>query len=499
MFSKTKTSPLDGKSFKNLEQIYVNLSLIVGDTSETQQHIAYEQVFDMLANEQNIRRLAFIGEAGVGKTTLLSKIAHDWAVGNQLNETELLFFVPLREVRKRNSLSEILRIYASRGLNFNVHRMEDYIKANQKNILLLMDGLDEYDGTLATEDPTDILISVMRGDKLKHTPVLVTTRPWRAEQLTSTPKMKMRFARIAVDGFKKEDITEYVSKFFVHDKASAEGLIQLMTQDSLIAENMAPYPIFCCMLCNIWKEEKRRGKMVKLKTFSELFEEMIYSLEEHWIAKTTFRDFRKRNPDCLKDIGKIAFDGLLNNKLVFSGEAFDECKESMNTGCQIGVLSFEKRFADLGTNTQGKSVDISFPHKLFQEFLSGLYLQTLFFQDRTRFWKLIKESIVPNYKDFRYLLYFTAYHARKEGHGGKALMEYICKEISDIEYIADVAFECHDAEALSPVVEYFRQECTELRFTSRLQLLQRHTWAAYMHIFERCARPRVRLRSNFVF
>ena len=86
MFNKTKTSPIDSKSYKKLDHIFVNLSLLKRTSSEYQEDIAYERVFDFIANDQNIRRLAFVGEAGVGKTTLLAKIAHDWAVGRHLNE-----------------------------------------------------------------------------------------------------------------------------------------------------------------------------------------------------------------------------------------------------------------------------------------------------------------------------------------------------------------------------------------------------------------------------
>ena len=496
MFSKTKTSPLDAKSFKKLEHIYVNLSLIVDESKESEQFIAYERIFDMLANEQNIRRIAFVGEAGVGKTTLLAKIAHDWAVGNHLKDIDILLFVPLREVQKGKSLPELLQIYASRGLKFNVAKVEEYIKRNQRKCLLLLDGLDEYKDDIAVEDPTNVLISVMRGDKLKHTPVLITTRPWRAEQVMSAPKMKLRYSRIAVKGFKKEDVKNYVNKFFDHDENSAKGLIQLMTEDSVVAENMAPYPIFCCMLCNMWKEESRRGTILRLETFSQLFEEMIFSLQEHWLAKTSFRDYRKRCNDSLRGIGKVAFDGLLNNKLVFTTDAFEECKEAMRTGCEIGVLSFEKRFADIGDDSQRDDVDISFPHKLFQEFLAGIYLQSLYLVDTAQFWRLVKEKVVPNFKNFKYLIYFTLFHGKKAGQGGKALMEYICKEVHEQEYVVDVAFECHDVEALSAVVDYFRRECKDLRLTTRLQLLQKHTWAGYMYIFEMCENARVRLIHN---
>ena len=41
-------------------------------------------LFKIFENENEKARIAFLGEAGVGKTTLLAKITHDWAMGNRL-------------------------------------------------------------------------------------------------------------------------------------------------------------------------------------------------------------------------------------------------------------------------------------------------------------------------------------------------------------------------------------------------------------------------------
>ena len=100
LFSKTKTSPLDAKSYRKLDQIYVNLSMLQGMGRDSKPDITYEHVFQILANEETITRIAFLGEAGVGKTTLLSKIAYDWAMDKHLIDVELLFFVPLREIQQ---------------------------------------------------------------------------------------------------------------------------------------------------------------------------------------------------------------------------------------------------------------------------------------------------------------------------------------------------------------------------------------------------------------
>ena len=493
VFSKTRTSPLDSKSLKKLDDIYVNLTLIKDKKTSQERHetISYEQIFQILEDTDTITRVAFLGEAGVGKTTLLSKIAHDWATGKHLAHVELLFFVPLREIDQPLPLCDILQRYAARGMDFNKDRVEEYVRAHQRKVLLLLDGLDEYSEDIRDENLTNVLVGIIRGDKLKSAPVIITTRPWRAEQITTPPTIRMRYSRIEIKGFKKKDVKDYISKYFQNDQNSAKGIVKLMTENNLIASNMAPYPIFCCMLCNMWQEESRRGKIQILETFSQLFEEMISSLTEHWLSKNSFRDYRRRCQESFKQIGEVAFEGLLMKKLVFTQETFEGCLEAMKTGCEIGVLSAENRFEPTGVDTKHTKTHISFPHKLFQEYLAGMYLDALYLADQSHFWKCVNGNIIPNYHEFRYLLYFTVSHGKEPGHAGKAVIDGICEQINDEEFIADLIHEFHGELALPSVAKYFRENCTHLRLSQRLQLLEKHTWSGYMCTLQFCGREMV--------
>ena len=46
-YNKTKTSPLDEKSYRRLDSIYVNLSLVKDIHRDKQRDITYEEVFQM--------------------------------------------------------------------------------------------------------------------------------------------------------------------------------------------------------------------------------------------------------------------------------------------------------------------------------------------------------------------------------------------------------------------------------------------------------------------
>ena len=489
IFRDIKTSPLDSdtKNRKKIEEIYINLSLLIDQTSESYREMSYEKVIEVL--ESNKKRIAFLGEAGVGKTTLLIKIAYDWALGNCLQDIELLLYVPLRELSMVKCLADILEVYSSRRIEINAKKVEQYVKSNQRKAMLLLDGLDEYDLEISNEDQTDALLRFIRGEDIKDTPIIVTSRPWRGDQVINV--QNERYLSVLVKGFSKEDVKLYIKKFFGNDLGSAKGLIQLLTEDSLVAKNMAPYPIFCSMLCNMWKETKSREKIKTLQTFSQLFEEMVSSLTAHWLSKHSFREYRRECDKSLMQIGKVAFDGLLSNKHTFSEKVFEGCKEAKKTACEIGVLSTGRQLGLDECEIVGERAYFSFPHKLFQEYLAGLYLSTLYLEDSAEFHKLIQDKVLTDYQKFRYLLYFTLSHGKETGRGGKALMKAICERVDDQEFVMDVAFESHDKRVIAPAIE-FVNELTRLRLWEDLQLLHHHTWSGYMHVLGLCGQEMVK-------
>ena len=115
-FDEIKTSPLDPLSLRKLEHIYVHLVLLGEGTYEMP--VEYDELFTIFENRNEKTRIALFGEAGVGKTTLLAKIAYDWAIGNRLHDVDLLFYVRLREIGNCGYFAEIPRTFLSDGTEF---------------------------------------------------------------------------------------------------------------------------------------------------------------------------------------------------------------------------------------------------------------------------------------------------------------------------------------------------------------------------------------------
>ena len=521
-FDEIKTSPLDPLSLRKLEQIYVHLVLLGESTYEEPMPIDYDELFDIFGSENEKTRIAFVGEAGVGKTTLLVRVAYDWAIGKRLQNVDLLFFIRLRKILKCTYFAEILKTFVSDGLNLSNTKLDEYMRTHQRKILFLLDGLDEYKGDITLATRSNDLSQIMRGDKFKRAPVIVTSRPWRAEQITSVEIINKKYRRIRVEGFTKHSVQEYIKKFFKDDIDSAESLIYLTTEGSLVAQTIAPYPIFCCMLCHMWKwlRESERDRVRKLETFSELTQDMINALVEQYAAKLndkeeSLKDCQTRCKESFELVGAVAFRGLLIRRLAFDVDNFREIMDAMQTGCEVGVLSLKKKFAPIDTRQKDgihHISEVSFPHKLMQEYLAGYFLVSLHRKRPTEFEKLLRENVLNTYKEFRYLLYFTASHGKRAEQAGRHLMHSLWKAFgtdlkpttddppkiayyrenvikSSVDFLVDVAFECHDEEAIRPVIDLLRQ--VESICLSHDTQASKHTWSAYMYAFAACSIQKV--------
>ena len=463
---KIKTDPLSFDSVQDFESLFTNLRVI--DTTD-QTELSYEDLLSLKTGDdedRQARRLLAEGEAGAGKTTLCAKIAWDWLNGNGFKQCELVLIIPLRDTENNKTVGEIAKAYFSDHNTTSPKQFEKYCYENSDSVLIVFDGLDEFKGDISNQ-LDDIIVNTLRSEHLLLCIILVTTRPWRADHVKGNERLKKSYRFIRVEGFRKENIPVYINKFFASKSDVASGLIAVMEENEIIAENMAPYPIYTAMLCILWREssEDRRQIIRQLQTFSQLFEEMVSFLSEHCFSKSTksFTDGQLQNRfkstrHHLQEIGKIAFEGLLKNELSFPENRFCHCQEAVATGCKVGVVSQEKRVAPKQQRETGIGpkllTTVLFPHKLFQEYLAALYLDSLYDSSRSKFDKLLIKTVLPRAEELQYVLFFTV--SRKKDIGLYIIKQVTTKGQTKINgnLIVDLAFECQYQEAATMVDEY---------------------------------------------
>ncbi|XP_071509458.1 NLR family CARD domain-containing protein 4-like isoform X2 [Diadema antillarum] len=471
MCSTVRTSPLHFESSMSLDDIYTNLAMFSKGMKGEKTDMKYDDFIKHLENICAKKELkngtVLFGEAGVGKTTFLAKLTLGWASGKCLEAIDLLFLIPLREIEENTSFGDIIMDKISDEVEFDGPRVEEYIRKNQRKVLILCDGLDEYSKDMGVKDD---IIAVLTGNKYKCSPVVVTTRPWRAEEIKSNTYLEKRYRFVEIEGFKEEDVNSYIAKFFPDNKEAKDGLIRLMTdKDSLVAQHMAPYPIFCSMLCFIWQNEGSRSVIQGLETVAQLFEELIQHLNDHYAGKEKSQKKQaeklKQGRDSLQQFGKDALHCLLKNKLVFGEEDLTTSPNELKTVCEIGVLTREKRFVRRRENNRRRTeivVEYRIPHKLFLEYLAGVHLAWLYGSNREEF-NRISSEVMEGDAMFDYLLHFTVAQNKEVGRDVIASLcqtyydGYLTTCYEDYDLLFDLAFECHEKDAVEPIIPLLKQ------------------------------------------
>ncbi|XP_071479650.1 NLR family CARD domain-containing protein 4-like [Diadema antillarum] len=462
---KVTVNPLNLMERVNLDEIYTNLSLKEsGDMRETPK--TYE---DLLTNDKSgilSERILIQGEAGVGKTSLCSKIAWDWCHGRILQDLDMVIVIPLRDVTVDKTIGAIVERYLSDSNEATAQQLDKYIAANLSKILLVLDGFDEFNEKIEKSSRSEV-IRILGLEQYKTCRVIVTTRQWRSHELTMVKSLSKAYNCITIAGFSQQNLLNYISRYFLirENDARRKSLISFMEESDVIRSYMVPFPIYCAMLCLMWNEfsEERRKELEKMQTFSESFGEMICFLKEDYASKfcddiqnqKVVEDIQEAGR-AIQAIGEIALLGLLERKFSFSQEQFKNYQDALETCCKVGVLTNEKdiinRKRRRDANIQSVVVStVSFPHKLFQNYIAGVHIEFLFASDHAEYHK-VKDKLLSRYEEFRYLLYFASAFRKEVGFD---IIDGLIKK-DDQNFCLDVAFECHTEEASKVVGERWK-------------------------------------------
>ncbi|XP_071508696.1 uncharacterized protein [Diadema antillarum] len=477
---KVTVDPLSFMERIELDDIFTDLR-IRNENSKSKARLTYD---DLLTNDEKgnlSKRLLIQGEGGVGKTTLCAKIAWDWCQGRILQDLDMVLLIPLRDIKNATSIGGIVRTYLSHSNRATTEKIDGYISTNPSRILIIFDGFDEFDEKLSKTSCSDV-IRILRTEQYNSCKVIVTTRPWRTNEFVMDRSLAETYTFLNVEGFNKENLSTYIRRYFrIREKDNlAESLISFMEENDVIQSNMAPFPIYCAMLCLLWSDfsEERRREMQKLRTFSQIFREIISFLIEHYASKK-YENLQNENivghlketGRAIQEISEIALEGLFDRNLLFPEEQFRECHDAMVTCCRVGVLTIEKdvipreRRRDVNISSLVTST-VSFPHKLFQEYIAGVYIEYLFENDRAKYDK-VKNKLLSRPEEFRYVLYFSSASGKELGLDIiKGLINcaseiFRSRDYEKRDFCVDVAFECHTEEAAKAVGERWHEYTLE--------------------------------------
>ena len=489
-----ETDPVNPRAVIGLKRIFTRM-VINQEDKRTGQKIAIEytnlrNLFKRTLGGYCPKRILLQGEGGAGKTTLCAKIVLDWIEKTDFQEFEMVLMIPLHDQALTDkTVGQIAKTYLSDSNTVEPEQIDAFIVSNPDKVFLLLDAFDEMNAGLSD---LNYIVEIIGMKRLETCTVLVTARPWKAELILKISALRMAYEHVFVEGFHKAVLSAYVNRFFDGDRASAEDLIQFMADNDVLAEIVAPFPIYAAMICIMWREfnGERRMQMQRLQTASQLFAEMIEFLSDRFFHKHdegVQSSNAKTNVDqCLAQIAKVAFQGLLIKKMTVTEDDFHS-NQVMETGCALGILTREYRGMpreEIKRKGEEAQYSVVFQHKLFQEYLAASHLASLSETNRDEFDDVMRNTIVPSVEEYKHLLYFAS-------SKGKAVTMEIANHVKILveqhshllhSFVVDFTFESQQPEVALEVwtEQLARQKELELRLESA------HRVSGYMYIMKHC-------------
>ncbi|XP_007910041.2 NACHT, LRR and PYD domains-containing protein 3-like [Callorhinchus milii] len=314
------------------------------------------------------------GVAGIGKTTMVQKIIHDWATGKIYPHFHFVFVFKFRDLNTRNS-----RITLRQLILDEYPYLKDVLNELWKQperLLFIFDGLDEFSARIDftdkrgdTEsqhmctdpgfwcDVSDIVYSLIQQTLLPGCSVLVTSRP-TALQLLAKAQVSV-WAEIL--GFVGEERREYFHNFF-QDQEVAAAVYSHVEENELLF-TMCYNPSYCWILAlslGPFFTRKHSNKQEVPKTITQLFSYYIYHILTHHSVKV------ESLRDVMLKIGEMAFNGVSQRNIVFNDEDLIKYKLEPSQFVSGFLMELVER------ESSEYSVVYTFPHLTIQEFVAAL-------------------------------------------------------------------------------------------------------------------------------
>ena len=356
------------------------------------------------------RTVLIEGEPGMGKTTFCQKVVYDWANGQ---ETDASFpKIKLVLLLKCHDMSgNIWEAIDDQLLPKDIEEEErenffKYIRANQSQVLLVLDGLDEAPSNLMK-----IFSDLVESRELSKSHIILTSR-----QEGSVKIRKYCDTLLQIQGFAPENSHNYIKHYFKDLEAQGQNLLKDIEQNIELGE-LIVNPLFTAMLC-LFYEDLGDLPLSKTQLYLDITECILKRFcQKHGLSHNN-DNLTEVYKEELEQLGRIALETLEKDKMHIEKGAFTA------TTTRKSPL-FEFLSVQSNSSKRRSHTCYQFSHKSFQEFFAGLYLSDQILKGETDFETLLaseRTTLEP------VLLFTVGILGHKRENGALSLLHIIIKK-----------------------------------------------------------------------
>nr|XP_006814020.1 PREDICTED: nucleotide-binding oligomerization domain-containing protein 2-like [Saccoglossus kowalevskii] len=263
---------------------------------------------ECLSQDNPTHRILVEGEPGGGKSTLLRKLALDWANGTKpMKRYDLVVLLELRQITKHSTIIDLIfDQLLPEDSNIGKQNLHNYLNKHRDSVLILLDGADELKELFKSE-----IMKIVEGKLLRECIVIITSRAIGLGQLNRHVHKHYIIKRLSVD-----NINLYIQKFFNDDEQANKLTNDIEERD---IESFASNPLNLALICILY-EDCDKTLPTKL---SELYYLLTVCAYKRYCLKNNIC-----NPsdisinDCpqfknlISRLGKMAYNGIKEGRLL---------------------------------------------------------------------------------------------------------------------------------------------------------------------------------------
>lgn len=339
--------------------------------SAVHKKITQAQLFSSENPHRPVKKVLVTGVAGIGKTILVQKMLHDFGGGRGSLKFDFIIHMTFRDLNLIHEPTSFRQMVLRK--NRHLVKELDGILANEDELLIILDGFDEFRhyrscdvDTFVTEPDEDaevveIFGSLIQGELLPNASVMITSRP---AAVSHVPVGCVdRF--VLITGFSLAEVQDFFSRYF-QDGALADRMFAVVSENELML-TLCYIPAFCYIVCCILKESQNLCGETP-KTMTDIYVQYLVALlRSHTQARTEASREAVQLSETVLRLGRLAFQKLMEHQTLFYSSDLDVAQLE---GCSLVSTFLDKTMAQ----EPGCIQEVySFTHLTVQEFFAALY------------------------------------------------------------------------------------------------------------------------------
>ena len=419
----------------SLNEIFTRLKIVNRDKTRrmtTEEIASMTEIFKPHKECSKPRTVLIEGEPGMGKTTYCQKLAYDWAEGQEMHATfpdiKLLLLLKCREM-SGNIWEAIDDQILPKDIEEEAkENFFKYIHANQSQVLLVLDGLDEAPST-----PKQIFSDLVESRELPKCHIVLTSRHEGGVKVS-----KYCDTLLEIVGFAEEDSKSFILRYFKDMEALGLKLLREIECKEALKE-LTVNPLTTALLCLLC--EDFNGDLPSSRT--HLYLEITNCVLRRFHRKKRLPDKSENLNEVYKDeleqLGRIALKGLKEDKMSF--------EENELGGSASEIPVFEFLSAQTVSSKRSPNMSYGFSHKSFQDFFAGFYLASQISKGEIDFESLLADERVFD-KLEQVLLFAIGIIGLQRGEDALCLLKTLTKKANLADnsilqsYYVCFAFKC---------------------------------------------------------